>query len=120
MLLSAATLMALGLVMSMAVVIIPIAKADVTKAGIATGVTGTMSSSGTSGNTTQGTQQGKNLSPLLPGKLAGNINTVPGGGVILRDCSYGGVSYSKGAVIQQADGHNYECSGDDDGTWVKK
>ena len=55
--------------------------------------------------------------------VVGGSKIVKGGTgptVVAKDCMYGGVAYSKGAVIQQADGKNYECSGDDDGAWVKK
>ncbi len=41
----------------------------------------------------------------------------PGPSISARDCVYAGRSYSKGAVVNQADG-NYVCSGDKDGTWT--
>lgn len=44
----------------------------------------------------------------------------PGESIIARDCKYAGLPYSKGDVIRQQDGNTYECSGDKDGTWVKK
>lgn len=45
----------------------------------------------------------------------------PGGNeTIARDCKYMGSAYSKGAVVQTDTGANFECSGDKDGTWVKK
>jgi hypothetical protein len=34
------------------------------------------------------------------------------------DCKYSGLSYSKGAVVKQADGL-YRCTGDEDGSWKK-
>jgi hypothetical protein len=42
-----------------------------------------------------------------------------GGGVVARDCTSGGKTYSKGAVSLMADGNDYECTGDKDGSWKK-
>jgi hypothetical protein len=41
-----------------------------------------------------------------------------GDGVIARDCVYGGLTYTKGGLCNQADGL-YKCSGDQDGSWEK-
>lgn len=56
------------------------------------------------------------LKATRPGEVGTKASTV-GPGTSAKDCSYGGVSYSKGSVIQQADGKNYRCTGDDDGSW---
>jgi uncharacterized protein YaiI (UPF0178 family) len=39
---------------------------------------------------------------------------------IARDCKYASASYSKGAVVMTDTGATFECSGDKEGTWVKK
>lgn len=55
--------------------------------------------------------------------VVGATKTAGGGGtgptVVAKDCLYNGLTYSKGMVIQQSDGMNYRCTGDDDGTWEK-
>ena len=44
--------------------------------------------------------------------------TSKGDVVTARDCVYGS-KYSKGAVVDMADGSQYECTGDKDGSWKK-
>jgi hypothetical protein len=41
------------------------------------------------------------------------VQEVSGG----KDCTYASQTYSKGAVLTQADGKAYVCTGDADGTW---
>ena len=60
------------------------------------------------------------VGPIDPNKRNSPINEGPvpeGGGLKAAYCWYGGVRHSAGAVIQQADGKNYICSG---GEWWLK
>jgi hypothetical protein len=41
----------------------------------------------------------------------------PGPTVVAKNCTYGGVSYSKGSLVNQG-GFVRKCSGDAYGTWV--
>jgi hypothetical protein len=67
----------------------------------------------------------RSASREIPGVLISRvIEYLPAGGniAIPRDCSYGGQSYSKGAVINMTivgSGDVYECTGDKDGSWKK-
>ena len=44
------------------------------------------------------------------------INQVAGG----ANCFWGGQEYSKGGTVTVTDGTVYECSGDENGSWLRK
>jgi hypothetical protein len=57
---------------------------------------------------------------VLPGLPSRIIEYFPPGpSETSRDCQYGGVTYSKGSVVRQADNALYTCTGDKDGSWKK-